>query len=113
MSKTILVAEDEGLLRRLIERVLIKNGYNVVLAQDGEEALKLLEKHSIDIALLDVNMPHKSGLVVLNVIQRQHRNIKTILTSGDVDSVYDFDASKRPSYYLAKPFKMEQLLGLL
>ena len=38
MSKTILVAEDEGLLRRLIERVLIKNGYNVVLAQDGEEA---------------------------------------------------------------------------
>ena len=78
MSKTILVAEDEGLLRRLIERVLIKNGYTVVLAQDGEEALTLLEKHSIDIALLDVHMPHKSGLVVLNVIQRKHKNIKTI-----------------------------------
>ena len=113
MSKTILVAEDEGLLRRLIERVLVKNGYNVVLAQDGEEALKLLEKHSVDIALLDVNMPHKSGLVVLTVIQTQYKNIKTILTSGDIDNVYEFDVRKRPSYYLAKPFRMEQLLNLL
>ena len=43
MSKTILVAEDEGLLRRLIERMLVKNGYTVVLAQDGQEALTLLE----------------------------------------------------------------------
>ena len=48
MMKTILVAEDEGLLRALIERVLTKHGYTVVLAQDGEEALQLLEKHSID-----------------------------------------------------------------
>ena len=113
MSKTILVAEDEGLLRRLIERVLIKNGYTVVLAQDGEEALKQLEKYPVDIALLDVNMPQKSGLAVLTVIQTQYENIQTILTSGDVDSVYAFDVSQRPSYYLAKPFKMEQLLNLL
>ena len=113
MSKTILVAEDEGLLRRLIERVLIKNGYNVVLAQDGEEALKLLEKHTIDIALLDVNMPHKSGLVVLTVIQTMYPTVRTIVTSGDIDSIYSHDASKRPCVYLSKPFRMERLLNLL
>ena len=94
MNKTILVAEDEGLLRRLIERVLVKNGYTVVLAQDGKEALQLLELHSIDIALIDVNMPNVSGLDVLTVIQQQYANIRTILTSGDVDSVYSHDVSQ-------------------
>lgn len=113
MSKTILVAEDEGLLRRLIERVLVKNGYTVVLAQDGEEALQLLGIHTIDIALIDVNMPKVSGLDVLTVIQQQYGNIRTILTSGDVDSVYNYDVSQRPSVYLAKPFRMEKLLNLL
>ena len=113
MSKTILVAEDEGLLRRLIERVLVKNGYTVLLAHDGTEALQLLKLHSIDIALIDVNMPNVSGLDVLTVIQQQYGNIRTILTSGDVDSVYSHEVSKRPSVYLAKPFRMERLLNLL
>lgn len=113
MSKTILVAEDEGLLRRLIQRVLVKNGYTVVLAQDGKEALTLLKIHSIDIALIDVNMPEVSGLDVLMVIQQQYGNIRTILTSGDVDSVYNHDVSLRPSVYLAKPFRMDRLLNLL
>ena len=113
MSKTILVAEDEGLLRRLIERVLVKNGYTVLLAHDGTEALQLLKLHSIDIALIDVNMPNVSGLDVLRVIQQQYGNIRTILTSGDVDSVYSHDVSKRPSVYLAKPFRMDRLLNLL
>ena len=113
MSKTILVADDEGLLRRLLERVLMRNGYTVVLAKDGEEALQQLEKHSIDIALLDVNMPKLCGLSVLEVIQTTYPTVRTIVTSGDVDSVYSHDASKRPSVYLAKPFRMDRLLNLL
>ena len=113
MSKTILVAEDEGLLRRLIERVLVKNGYTVVLAHDGKEALQQLKIHSIDIALIDVNMPNVSGLDVLAVIQKKYGNIRTILTSGDVDTVYSHDISQRPCVYLGKPFRMERLLNLL
>ena len=113
MSKMILVADDEGLLRRLIERVLMRNGYTVVLAKDGEEALKQLEKHSIDIALLDVNMPKCCGLSVLEIIQTTYPTVITIVTSGDIDSVYSHDVSKRPSVYLAKPFRMDQLLGIL
>ena len=113
MSKMILVADDEGLLRRLIERVLMRNGYTVVLAKDGEEALKQLEKHSIDIALLDVNMPKLCGLSVLEVIQTNYPTIRTIVTSGDIDSVYSHDAAKRPCVYLSKPFRMERLLNLL
>ena len=113
MMKTILVAEDEGLLRALIERVLTKHGYTVVLAQDGEEALQLLEKHSIDVALLDVNMPKCSGLSVLTVIQSMYPAIRTIVTSGDIDSLYNHDPSKRPCVYLSKPFRMERLIDLL
>jgi len=113
MSKTILIAEDEGVLRRLIERVLLKNGYTVVLAQDGREALEQLQLHSIDTALIDVNMPVVSGLEVLTAIQQQYGNIRTILTSGDVASVYSHEVSHRPSVYLAKPFRMEKLLNLL
>ena len=113
MSKTILVAEDEGLLRRLIERVLMREGHTVILAEDGVEALDLLKQHVIDVALIDVNMPKCSGLSVLEVIQSTYPRVRTIVTSGDIDSVYSHDASKRPSVYLAKPFRMDRLIGLL
>ena len=113
MSKTILVAEDKILLGRLIKRVLQREGHSVILAQDGAEALNLLKQHVIDVALIDVNMPKYSGLAVLEVIQSTYPEVRTIITSGDIDSVYSHDASKRPSVYLAKPFRMERLLNLL
>lgn len=114
MSKKVLIAEDEGLLRRLIERVLTKHGYTAVLAQDGHEALRLLKDHPIDVALIDVNMPGGvCGLQVLDTIKREYPHVKTILTSGDVDSVYSHDPAKRPCIYLSKPFRMERLIDLL
>ena len=113
MSKKVLVAEDEGLLRRLIQRVLVKNGYTVVLAQDGQQALRLLKDHQIEVALIDVNMPSVCGLEVLDTIKREYPHVKTILTSGDVDSVYSHDPAKRPCVYLSKPFRMERLVDLL
>ena len=113
MSKTVLIAEDEGLLRRLIERVLTKHGCSVVLAQDGQEALRLLKDHQIEVALIDVNMPGVCGLQVLDTIKSEYPHVKTILTSGDIDSVYSHDPEKRPCVYLSKPFRMERLVDLL
>ena len=114
MSKKVLIAEDEGLLRRLIERVLTKRGYSVVTAQDGQEALRLLKDHQIEVALIDVNMPGGvCGLQVLDTIKSEYAHVKTILTSGDIDSVYSHDSEKRPCVYLSKPFRMERLVDLL
>jgi len=112
--KKVLIAEDEDLLRRLIERVLTKHGFSVVLAQDGQEALRLIKLHAIDVALIDVNMPGGvCGLQVLDTIKCEYPHVKTILTSGDVDSVYSHDPAKRPCIYLSKPFRMERLIDLL
>lgn len=114
MSKKVLIAEDEDLLRRLIERVLVKNGYTVILAEDGQQALRLLKDHQIEVALIDVNMPGGvCGLQVLDTIKGEYPHVKTILTSGDVDSVYSHDPAKRPCIYLSKPFRMERLVDLL
>ena len=113
MTKTILIADDEVLLRTLLERVLKRHGYTVIAVSNGERALEVLQTETVHTVLLDVNMPGLSGLEVLEAIQRKWPQIQTILSSGDIDSVYNHDPTKRPDIYLAKPFRMKTLVDLL
>lgn len=57
----ILVVDDEGANRRLLEAILAPQGYQIVEARDGEEALRILERQPVDLVLLDVLMPHLDG----------------------------------------------------
>jgi two-component system, response regulator YesN len=113
MTKTILIADDEVLLRTLLERILKRHGYTVIAVSNGKRALDVLQTETVHTVLLDVNMPGLSGLEVLDAIQHKWPHIQTILSSGDIDSVYNHDPKKRPDIYLAKPFKMEKLIALL
>ena len=112
-TKTILIADDEAILRTLLERVLRRQGHTVLAVSNGERALEVLQTETVHTVLLDVNMPGLSGLEVLETIQRKWPHIQTILSSGDIDSVYNHDPQKRPDIYLAKPFRMKTLVDLL
>ena len=83
-TETILVAEDDDKLRKLSEIVLTQNGYTVILANDGQEAIsKFIDnKESIQLLLLDMVMPKKGGKEVYEEIRRIRSDIKVIFSSG-------------------------------
>jgi CheY-like chemotaxis protein len=71
LKKHILVAEDEESLRNLYRDLLVGEGYDVVTAEDGQQALYQMQKGGFDLVLLDIIMPSLDGLNVLQKLQEQ------------------------------------------
>ncbi len=72
-GEIILVVEDTELLRRMYADKLAQDGYSVLPAGDGLEALALLKSHTVDLILLDLVMPRMSGLEMLDIVKRDPR----------------------------------------
>lgn len=108
----ILVVDDDQAVRESLRRSLIFNGYTVVLATDGEEALESITNERPDLAILDVMMPKKDGLDVCREL-RSHGDDLPILLLTARDSVEErvagLDAGADD--YLPKPFALEELLA--
>ncbi len=83
-TETVLVAEDEESLRRLVARVLERAGYSVLLAANGEQALEVFKKYaaSIDLCLLDMVMPKMGGKAVYDTLKQKHPALRFLFTSG-------------------------------
>lgn len=71
ITKTILIVEDEEVLLRALEKKLIADGYNVILARDGSEGLTKVREAKPDLVLLDILMPEKDGFEVLQTLQAE------------------------------------------
>lgn len=108
----ILVVDDEPAVRESLRRSLIFHGYTVVTAEDGVQALEVVEREQPDIIVLDVMMPRMDGLEVCRTLRSQgdDRSI-LILTARDnvSDRVGGLDAGADD--YLTKPFALEELLA--
>ena len=83
-TETILVAEDDEKLRNLYEIVLTSGGYKVIVARDGEEAVKKFidDKDKIHLVILDIIMPKKSGNEAFNEIKKINPDMKVLFSSG-------------------------------
>ena len=104
MKYVILIADDEAEIRDLLRLYLENSGYDVLEAADGLEALAVLEKEPVDLAVLDVMMPRMNGLHVLKKI-RETSNIPVLVFSAkDADSDKILGLNLGADDYLTKPF---------
>ena len=112
-SESILLAEDEPLVRTLMAQVLRDQGYQVWEAENGEEALELfqtMEQESVDILLTDVVMPHMGGIELAQRITELRPNIPVLFASGySPEPLFTTGDSSRELRFIQKPFLPDAL----
>jgi two-component system, OmpR family, phosphate regulon response regulator PhoB len=107
--RTVLVVDDEPMLRNLLSRLLRMEGYEVIEAPDGQVALDMVATHQPDLVLLDVMMPARDGLDVLNDL-RKTSDVPVILVSAlgeEADRVLGLKMGADD--YVVKPFSAAEL----
>ena len=80
--KTILVVDDAPMIRELLKSVLEAEGYTVIEAADGEEAVHLCRENHIDLSIIDIFLPKKGGLQVMGELIKEDSSHKFIAISG-------------------------------
>ena len=111
---TILVADDEQMLRRALSRVLARAGFSTILAEDGQQAIDLFaqEGSAIDLVVLDMNMPIKNGVQAFYGIRELDPTMKVVIASGESrNEVLSQFGAVKPNGILQKPFVLGKLVA--
>ena len=114
MTKKILIADDEPNIVVALEYLLQRNGYEVHIARNGDEALRLIEAHVPDLVLLDVMMPLRSGYDVCKRIRERTdwRHVKIVMLSAKGrDAEVNKGLAAGADLYITKPFSTRELIG--
>ncbi|MCA0988600.1 response regulator transcription factor [Guptibacillus algicola] len=112
MNTRILVADDEEILRMLIVDTLEDNGYEIDEAEDGREALNLINTHTYDLVLLDYMMPEMTGLEVIETVRAAGKEDVKIMMLTAKAQKKDEEIAKDAGadYFISKPFSPMNLL---
>ena len=106
----LLVVDDEIALCDLLRHFFIKQGYRVVIATSGTEALALITKEQPDLMLLDVKMPRMSGIEVLKQLRARGDEVKVVMVSAAHDETTVNEAKQLGAIdYVVKPFHLDYL----
>jgi PAS domain S-box-containing protein len=115
-GELILLADDEPAVRKVTETMLTRNGYRVVLAEDGVEALTIYAQrmHEIKIVLTDVMMPLLDGTKLTRALQRINKHVPIIAATGQADDARHAELMQLGvRSVLLKPYRTDKLLGAL
>jgi len=113
-TNRILIVDDNPHMSSLLSDILEFFDYGALGAQDGEEALELLGKDSVDMVITDLRMPRMGGLDLLRAIKGKFPNLPVVVITG-----FGTDSSESEAYaaqadgFLAKPFKVDEIKELL
>jgi DNA-binding response OmpR family regulator len=108
----ILIAEDEARITAFLEKKLQENNFMVAIAKDGFEAIQMVRSHTFDLLILDLGLPGKDGIEVMEELRGQGEQIPIIiLTARDevADKVAGLEGGAND--YITKPFTFEELLA--
>jgi DNA-binding response OmpR family regulator len=111
LDETILLVDDDAALLEVTSIVLASEGYRVVTAEDGAEALRILGREGLDLVVLDIMLPRMSGFEVLKKM-REHSDVPVVLLtakSQSVDKVVGLELGADD--YITKPFDTKELLA--
>jgi len=111
MPETILVVDDKASVRQLLEEYLSKQGFRVVTASDGENALYTARHETPELVLLDIMMPKMDGYQFLRLFRQERQTPVIIITAREeeTDAVLGLDLGADD--YIIKPFRMRELMA--
>lgn len=114
---TILVIDDEALIRETIRMKLEQSGHQVVEAGNGIEGLRMLDEHAVDLVVTDIIMPEQEGIETIRKIRERNAHVGIIAISGGGRTrnfgFLDFAKKLGANGALSKPFTGSQLLALV
>lgn len=110
-GKTILVVDDEKPIADILQFNLVKEGYKVICAYDGEEALKMVEEQQPDLMLLDIMLPKRDGMEVCREVRKKYDFPIIMLTAkgSEIDKVLGLEMGADD--YVTKPFSTRELIA--
>jgi two-component system, NtrC family, response regulator AtoC len=114
MADRVLVVDDEQSLRKVLAATLSREGYQVEVAEDGEEALIVLERDGADVIVTDLVMPKMDGLSLLRRVVQKHPDVPVIVVTahGKIDSAVE--AMKAGAFdFVTKPFENAELKAII
>jgi CheY-like chemotaxis protein len=116
IKKIALVVEDEPIISRVCQRVLISEGYEVDIAMNGLIGKQMADARHYDLCLSDIRTPQMNGIEFYRYLEQAHPDLagKVIFTTGDVLSgnIYEF-LQEVKRLYLAKPFEPDELAAII
>jgi len=116
MAKVIMTADDSASVRQMVSFTLKQNGYEVVEATDGRDALDKLKTRKIDMLLTDLNMPNMDGIGLIKGVRAGTINKFipiVMLTTESQDSRKAEGKTAGATGWIVKPFKPEQLIAVI
>ena len=108
-QKTILIVDDENMMREAVASYLEKQGYHVLQAETGTQALSLLEKETVSFVILDLMLPDISGEEICSRIRRQSRIPIIMLTAKTMEDDMLNGLNLGADDYITKPFSLKNL----
>lgn len=115
MGTRILLIEDEDVVRKIVERMLVRAGYGVSCAKDGSVGLELFNRVRPDLVVTDIIMPEKEGIEVIRYVRRHAPSTRIIAMSGGgilrTMDVLSYALKLGADFALRKPFQLDELLG--
>ena len=111
MKKTILIIDDEPAIRRSMSDIFSDEGYTVICAEDGTQALSLLEKETPDLIFLDIWLPDSDGLKLLPGLKKEHPQVPIVMISGHGTIETAVQATKMGAFdFIEKPLSLDKLV---
>ena len=113
LSGTVLVVDDETTLRSIMANIFMKMGLKVSEAEDGQEALLLLEKSKYDYLVTDIRMPKLDGIKLAEIVREKGYANKIVVVSGGIVANEESKIKKKCDAIIKKPFKTIDVFNIM
>ena len=110
--KLLLVVDDEENIRLLYKEELTEEGYDVILAENGYEAIDLVKENDVDLVVLDIKMPKIDGIETLRLLKEEKRDMPVVLCSAYGEYKQDFSTWASDAY-IVKTADLSELKSII